>query len=124
MFCVPRSPVGGSRRGTIAALSAVLMIPLLGIMAVALEGGLLMSQKRRVQATADAAALAAADSLFRNYPTSKGVDQSGQAKQAALALARDNGYTNDGTNSTVTVNIPPTSGYFVTKPGYAEVIVQ
>jgi hypothetical protein len=100
------------------------MIPLLGTLAVVVEGGFLMSQQRRVQATADAAALAAADSLFRNYPTSKGLDSSGQAKQAALALARDNGYMNDGTNSTVTVNIPPASGNFIGKPGYAEVIVQ
>ena len=124
MLCVRRSRRGGQRRGTIAALAAVLLVPLLGILAVAIEGGFLMSQHRRVQATADAAAMAAADTLFRNYPTYKGLDQNGQAKQAALALARDNGYTNDGPNSTVTVNIPPTSGNFVAKPGYAEVIVQ
>ena len=83
-----------------------------------------MSQQRRVQATADAAALATANTLFQKYPAYRGVDQDGQAKLAALALARDNGYTNDGVNSTVTVNIPPTSGNFVAKPGYAKVIVQ
>jgi hypothetical protein len=124
MTCVRRSREDGQRRGIIAPLAAVLLVPLIGLLAVTLEGGFLMSQRRRVQATADAAALAASDTLFRNYPTYKGLDQNGQAKQAALALARDNGYTNDGTNSTVTVNIPPTSGNFAAKPGYAEVIVK
>jgi hypothetical protein len=47
----------------------------------------------------------------------------GAAKQSALTTAAANGYNNDGVNSTVTVNIPPKSGPFAGKTGYAEVII-
>ena len=41
-----------------------------------------------------------------------------------VANASANGYANDGTTSTVTVNIPPKSGPSTGKAGYAEVIVE
>src|SRR3954463_594515 len=114
----------GRRRGTVVALVAIGLVPLLGILAITLEGGLLMAERRRVQATADAAALAAADMLFRNYPALRGVDDNGQAAQAVLNLAKDSGYANDGISSLGTVNIPPSSGNFAGRPGYAEVILE
>jgi hypothetical protein len=45
------------------------------------------------------------------------------ARQAALSAAAASGYTNDGVNSTVTVNIPPQSGSFAGQAGHAEVII-
>src|SRR5581483_10444306 len=49
---------------------------------------------------------------------------SGTAAASALAMAANNGYTNDQTNSIVTVHIPPESGQYQGKRGYAEVIVE
>lgn len=111
------------RRGTVIVIMVIFMIPLLAIMAISLDGGLLMGERRRAQAAADASAYAAAGSLYRNYQTNHGSDPSNTAKNLALAIASGNGYANDGTSSTVTVNIPPLSGSFQGQNGYAEVVV-
>ena len=110
------------KRGTVLVLVAVALVPIFGIMAVTLDMGLLLTQRRRIQATTDAAAMAAADMLFQSYMQSKGVDSNGKAAQAALSVAAANGFNNNGTTSSITVNIPPTSGNFAGLPGYAEVI--
>jgi hypothetical protein len=96
----------------------------MSIVAIALDGGLLLDQRRRCQAAADAAAMAAVEDLFLNWQTGSGSDVGGSAKAAALANAAANGYNNDGVTSIVTVNIPPTSGSFVGQTGHAEVIIQ
>jgi hypothetical protein len=100
------------------------MIPILGMMALVIDGGLLMAERRHARAVADAAALAGAYSLYNNYSTDKGLDPMGTAVKEAKSIASGNGYTNDGTTSTVTVNIPPLSGSFIGKSSYVEVIVQ
>jgi hypothetical protein len=112
------------RQGAIAGLVAISLIALVGIAAIALDGGLLLDNHRRVQTAADAAALAAAADLFSNYAANSGLDPSGTAKASALSTAAANGCSNDGVTSVVTVNIPPKAGNFVGKAGYAEVIVQ
>jgi hypothetical protein len=88
---------------------------------VALDGGLLLAERRHGQATADAAALAGAAMLFSNYATNAGADTGGAAASAVTAAANANGY--DGTNSTITCHIPPTTGDHVGAAGYVEVIV-
>jgi hypothetical protein len=103
---------------------AVCTVAMVGILAVILDGGLLMSEHRHARAVTDSAAVAAAYSLYTNYSKNQGSDPNGAAKTAALNYAAANGYTNDGTTSTVTVNIPPLSGAYVGKAGYAEVLVQ
>jgi hypothetical protein len=100
------------------------LIAILGVAAVVLDGGLLLDQRRRVQAAADAAALAAADDLFANFNSNGGTDPEGTAKASALSNAAANGYANDGKISIVTVNIPPKSGIAAGRSGYAEVIIQ
>src|SRR5439155_14685414 len=62
--------------------------------------------------------------------TNSGKDTNGAGNTAALAAAAKNGYANDGSaatkaagTSTVVVNIPPQSGIYTGKDGYAEVIV-
>jgi hypothetical protein len=110
----------------VAAQVAVSLTVLLGVAAIAVDGGLLLAERRHAQAVADAAALAGAVDLFKNYPTNQGVDKNSTASKSALAAAADNGYANDGTNSVVTVNIPPTgakTAYFNGKAGYVEVNV-
>jgi Flp pilus assembly protein TadG len=123
MLSAWRSHLVRSRRGNALAVTAVGLIPIIGVLAVVLDGGLLMVERRHAQAVADAGAYAAAGYLYKNYTTDKGLDPSGSAKKLALEIASLNGYTNDGVTSTVTVNIPPQSGTFSGKSGYAEVIV-
>jgi Flp pilus assembly protein TadG len=123
MLRAQRSPLVRSRRGNALAVTAVGLIPILGVLAIVLDGGLLMIERRHAQAVADAAAYAAAGSLYKNYATDQGLDPTGSAKKVALSIAALNGYANDGVTSTVTVNIPPQSGTFKGKSGYVEVIV-
>lgn len=111
------------RRGTVAVFVAVCSLVLLSMVALSLDGGVLQDKKRQAQATADAAAMAAAASLFENYPKNQGADPGGLASQAAFNFAKENGFNNDGTNSVVVVNLPPASGPYKGLSGYVEVIV-
>jgi hypothetical protein len=117
--------VSERRRGTVLVHVVICMGVLMAVAAVALDGGLLLDQRRRLQVAADAAALAAAGDLYGNYLSNNGSDPKGTAKASALAVAAAHGYSNDGSSS-VTVNIPPqtsaASGF--PQPGYAEVIIQ
>ena len=112
------------RRGAVAPLVALCLIALISLVAIALDGGLLLDQRRSCQAAADAAALAAAEDLYLNWQANKGNDTANSASNAAKANAAANGYNNDGVTSIVTVNIPPTTGNFAGQAGYAEVIIQ
>jgi hypothetical protein len=113
-----------NRRGAVAPLVAICLTAVMMIVAICLDGGTLLDKRRSCQAAADAAALAAAEDLFANWDSYKGTDTGGTAAKAALANAAANGFSNDGVTSTVTVNIPPTSGNFAGLTGYAEVIIQ
>ena len=112
------------RRGTVAVMGAVCMVAVVGILALSLDGGNLLSERQRAQATADAAALAAACDLYDNYWSYSGDDVGGSAKASALATAKANGYANDGKLSKVTVNIPPAAGDYIGRRGYVEVITE
>jgi hypothetical protein len=112
------------RRGAALAQAVLSLIVLLAIAAVALDGGLLVAQRRRIQGAADAAALAAAADLFKNWNTGHGLDSGGTAAKSAKTASSANGYADDGgVTTSVTVHIPPTSGDHVGQAGYAEVIV-
>jgi hypothetical protein len=115
-----------SRRGQLVVLVAISLVPVLGIVAIVLDGGMLLDDRRRNQSAADAAALAAAAELYTNaeqiVPGTP--DPGGASQAAALASAAANGFNNDGVTNTVTVNIPPKSGNFVGQSGYIEVIIQ
>ena len=93
------------RSGSVAPLVAVLMVPLMGILAIALDGSLLMATRRKAQSAANASALAGAVDLFNNYPQNHGYDTGGTAKKSALTTAKANGFNNDGQTNTVTVNV-------------------
>jgi Flp pilus assembly protein TadG len=102
-----RFSVRKSRRGAIAVLVAVSLLFVLAFVAIAVDGGALLEQRRKAQATADAAALAAAEVLFRSYPTNWGIDADGTAAQAGRSIAAANGFTNDGMNTVVDVRTSP-----------------
>src|SRR5438132_8186730 len=124
MYLAPTFLPYSRRRGTVAVFLALSLTVLVGILAITLDGGLMLAESRHAQAVADAAALAAASDLFDNSAANGATDPSGTAAASALATANANGYTNDGITSVVTVNIPPQTGDYVGKAGYAEVIVQ
>jgi hypothetical protein len=118
----------------IAVLVLLCLAVLVGVAAIALDGGMALAERRRAQDVADAAAMAAAADLFAHYQTNNGQDINGTAAASALALAKANGYSNDGAQSTVTVRVSPaqpvqgdptiTDSSGNLKPGYAEVTVQ
>jgi hypothetical protein len=119
-----------SRRGAIVVLVAACLTLLLVCAAISLDGGGLLEQRRKAQATADAAAMAAAEDLFRSFPANKGLDSGGTASSRALSIASANGFSNDGTSSVVTVRTSPQT--YLGGPnkgtalprGYVEVTVQ
>jgi hypothetical protein len=118
----------------VAILVALCLTALLGAVAIAVDGGVLMEERRHAQAAADAAALAAAADLFKHYRTGNGQDAGGTAKTSAVTTAAANGYNNDGNSSIITVKISPqaplqssstiTDGSGHLLPGYVEVTVQ
>ena len=120
-----------SRRGGSVTPLAVLSLTLLvSVVALVVDGGSLMEVRRHAQATADAAALAAATDLYANYAANKGADPKGTAATSAQSIASANGFSNDGVQSVVTVNVSPQNyqggpnAGSALPPGYVEVIVQ
>lgn len=112
------------RRGAVLIWLVLCLGVIIAIVALGTDGGRMMEERRRAQAAADAAVLAAAADLYQNYFPNRGLDPNGTAVQAALANAASNGYSNDGTTSTVTVNVPPTTGPFAGQAEYVEVLIQ
>lgn len=106
----------------VAVQFAICLVPLCGVVAFVIDCGMLLDNRRRVQAAADAAALAAAADLYQHYVSNGGADTGGTASASATATAAANGFSSP--SATVTVHIPPASGSFSGKAGYAEVVVQ
>jgi Flp pilus assembly protein TadG len=128
---VGRNSIHRTRRtAAIAVLVAVCLAVILAFVAISIDGGGLLEERRQAQATADAAAMAAAEDIFLNYPKNKGIDTGGNALTKALAIAAANGFTNDGTKSIVTVRTSPQTylggpNQGATLPkGYVEVTVR
>src|SRR5438132_8466767 len=92
------------RIGTVAVLVAVCLTVLLSFVAIAIDGGLLMDDRRRAQSAADAAAMAGAADLFLKWQTNAGVDNQGTAVAKASATSAANGFPNPE------VYCPPQSG--------------
>jgi len=113
-----------TRKGTVSVIVAICLTLLLGFAAIAMDGGLIQHNRRDAQAAVDAAALAAANDLYVNYPTYSGVDVNGSAATKARAAAAANGFNDDTVTNKVTVNIPPTSGLHANKVGFVEVLVE
>jgi hypothetical protein len=101
------------------------MVALCVVISIVLEEGMMLSESRRAQATADAAAMAGACVLYQNYKTTAGVDPA--SITAATQMAADNGYLNDAAAgpapgaTLVVANNPPATGIFKGQAGYIEV---
>ncbi len=107
---VPRPNHAGRRRGAVLVLTCLFLTAVLFLTALAVDSGNMMATRRNAQNCVDAAALAGCIELAKlkaqgSTPTLQNI------KDAVNLSAGHNNYT-DGTNCTVTVNWPPTSGNF------------
>ena len=114
------------RSGAVAPLVAMLMVVLCVVISIVLEEGMMLSESRRAQAAADAAAMAGACVLYQNVKTTAGIDPA--SITAATQMAADNGYLNNASGSNpnagttlVVANNPPSTGFFKNQAGYIEV---
>ncbi len=112
-----------ARRGIIVVLVALGLIGIIGVTALTVDGGMLQLEYRKTRAHADAAAMAAACILYKNYPTNSGKDPDGLAATEAVNTAKQNGVTNDGVTSKIEVHIPPSTGPYKGLDSYVEVKV-
>jgi Flp pilus assembly protein TadG len=104
------------RRGVVIVTVAVLLVALMAFTALAVDLGRSFSERRSLQAAADAAAEAGAMELYASAGSNTAA-----ASAAALRVAELYGYT--ASPNKVTVNIPPKSGAFQGKAGYVEVLI-
>ncbi len=100
-------------RGQAIIIIVLSLIGLIGMSALAIDGGNAFLDRRRAETAADATALTAALTRI----------EGGNWRAAALATAASNGYNNDGTTNTVELNTPPLSGPYVGNSEYIEVII-
>ena len=102
-----------SQSGQAAILLALGFVGLVGFAALAIDGGRLYAEKRSAQNAVDNAVMAAARAMCLGK----------DVRSAALALAYENGYDNDGVGDIVTVNNPPAAGPNAGKSNYVEVVI-
>ncbi len=102
-----------SEKGQAIILVVFSIIGLIGMSALAIDGGNAYVDSRRAETAASAAALSAATARIegRNW------------REAALLTAADNGYNNDGVSNTVELNTPPITGDYSGNAEYIEVII-
>ena len=101
--------------GQIVVLASMSMVALIGFVALAVDIGYMYSTRRSMQTAADAAAIAAANTLQSS--------NSSNYQQAAKDVATLNGFTNGQNGVTVTVGTP-SSGPYSGNPSYVEVDMQ
>ena len=102
-----------SEKGQAIILIIFSIIGLIGMSALAIDGGYAYLERRKTQNAADSAALSGA--IVRI--------QGGDWRGAALASAESNGYDNDGITNTVELNTPPLAGPYKNNSEYIQVIV-
>jgi hypothetical protein len=99
-------------RGQALALFVVSLTTVLAAGALALDGGLMLLERRDQQNAADAAAMAGARYVTTNHD---------KARAVARDVATANGFTLGIDAEVVSVDIPPTSGKFATWPNAVQV---
>jgi len=102
-----------SQSGQAAILLAVGLVGIVGFAALAIDGGRLYAEKRSAQNAVDNAVMAAARAMCLGEDVSN----------AALTLAYENGYDNDGVGDIVTVSNPPAAGPNAGNSDYVEVTI-
>ena len=111
------------RKGAVAVVVAVSLIGILGVIALSLDGGILLDKRRQVQAVADAAAYAGASELFKTTFTNHGYDKDGSIALYVKDVAKANGFEDGKDGVSVQAHIPPQSGPFAGQAGHVEVLI-
>lgn len=102
-----------SESGQAIVIIVLAIIGLIAITGLAVDGGMAFADRRKAQAAADSAVLAASLARLRGD----------DFETAALYNAQENGYNNDGVNSEIQVFAPPVSGPYSGDAEYVQVIV-
>lgn len=102
-----------NENGQVFVLLVVVMVAILGFASLVFDVGSVYNERRAAQNAADNAALAGASAICANL----------DFNAVALDMADRNGFDNDGTTNTVTVNSPPASGGYAGQADYVEVII-
>lgn len=132
-----------ARKGAIAVITALCLAAFLGVIALGIDGGFWMAERRKAQTAADSAALAAASLLYERYDEYAGTNPIKKAEvereveKVALEYAAMYGYANDEEIQRVFVEVPPRNDedeeqnpeyeyeqQFVGKPGYVKVRIR
>jgi hypothetical protein len=115
--------------GQVIIILAVGLVVLLGLVALAIDGSMVFSERRHAQNAADAASLAGAyAAAYSSGGLSLSVIESTIISPPAIARALANGYQTDA-NTTVEVHYPPISGVYAedganySKDEYVQVII-
>ncbi|MEE8517783.1 MAG: pilus assembly protein TadG-related protein, partial [Dehalococcoidia bacterium] len=104
---------GKGERGQTLVLLTLLLPVVLGFVALTLDVGFALVERRNLQNATDAAALAAAQDLANG-------ESDATVTATAIDYLQRNGY--NVSNDTIVVNIPPASGTFAGLSGYVEVL--
>ena len=110
---ISRMPRQRAQAGQSMVFLAIAAVAILGFLGLVLDGGRLYFEKRRLQAAADAGALAAAQELRRGF------DDGDYVRASAVVDTGLNGYNDN--NSTISVANPPSSGPYSANNLFAEV---
>lgn len=86
-------------QGQSAIIFALVLVGVLGFVGIAIDGGMALTQDSQAQAVTDTISLTAAQSLIENSFNKT------TAINDALALANTEGFDNNGTDNTVSINI-------------------
>jgi hypothetical protein len=97
-------------------------VAVLGAIAFSIDAGRLADERRHCKAACDAAARAAAIEMLDMLSGNTKVTLTSM-RQSALDFAAANGYAHDGTNTIVSVNMPPLQGEYKGLSGYVEVMI-
>jgi len=116
-----------SQKGQVLILIAIGIVGLIGITALAIDGGNAFSERRHAQNAADTASMAGALEIVQDFNG----DSDGQNwYDAASALALANGYIDTDPNVSVIINNPPqadcngsTTGPYYGQNNYVQVII-
>lgn len=100
--------------GQSMVILALAFVGMLGFTGVAIDGGMLYTERRHAQNAADAASMAGALAILQN----------GDPVAAAYARAAANDYNDNGASNWVTVSNPPTSGPHAGDWNHVQVIIR
>ncbi len=101
-------------KGQVLVLVILAIAAILGIAALVIDGGMLFLDRRAAQNAADAAALSA------GYAKCQGQNLT----TAAIKIAEENGFKDNGGDLRVTINNPPLTGVNAGDSDYIEVIIK